>query len=768
MRTLPWIIAGLLALRGIAEEKPRFGGAPRDAAAYALRDRIVEARRTQGIEPAIRILDREGRDFIKRSDATGWFDFFEALREETTSGGGRADHDWRLAVTEWCYRYCTDVGEGYWASQWTPLMHERCFEAGRYGAARGVIDRERARLLEECREIDLEKLKPVRPAHPGFPAIQLRSLGARERIDTKAFAFFMAGARQDLVEGKWRRGIEAAVLAADSEMGNLKWYQQRPNLTDSKAAVRDKTGNWREAKLLVADGYRFLGLVELELGTLRELCEFNPGESLGAHRVATGRCRALHAEYVLGQKGPEVVMEIGKVSRGLEGDAGAPRDDAERMRLLIADIHFRQGNAKRGWEVLGEVRGRDLSRDARFEADREWCRHRVDLGLADGVEPVLVDLLRIAREGGLKQREIDLYEIYARLLVSLGRYDDALAIQQELIRLLRSFDLFPRLPAALAQLARIHALIGERSRAEARLREAREMLEQAELPAPTKEWLGAPLGKKLPGPADGYEPAATRADLQPRRAVMVPLEGLPSRGLFTLSNFSAKPVRGKLHFRGSGLSLGAVGDASVTVNVAAPGGGGGLTHPLEVPAGEMVAIDLAQAPAADSGTTTVTILWQPEEGEPQTAEWSAEPAEQGVSIAVTDAGDYFDNPFYLIPVYHLIQYQDAFAEVADLRVVASAPTRVELYDSNDELVFVDADGDGAFTSEGDIISKDLNRNGSGDLVLDASAKELRFRLFVRPIDRKGLDELTLDLQMLWQGEWITHSTDRLIFAGAAE
>jgi len=764
------IAVGLCVCLGQLAGAPLFGNAPKDEAAIALKERIVAAYRSQGIERGIQMLDADGRAFIKGSGATGKFDFFSAVVTDAANGSGREDLEWRLAVTEWCYNFSWAEGEGYWYRFLTPVMHERYFEAGRYGAARAVLDRERTRKLEGGRELDIAQLATDGRVNAEFPAIARKTLGGLERIETKDFPFFISQAQQDLVEGKWRSGMEAAALASEHAMSTIKSFEARPNLVDSKAMASEMTANWRRAKMLSADGFRFLDLPELEVQELEELSGFEHDEWKGWSDVMMGRSRASQLTYILGRENRiETIKSMEEIRQEFKKERYTSKEDSDRVYLMIADIHFRDGNAGRGWAVIDEIRNKaGQSRDMKFEVDREWARHRVNTGNPEWVEPVLISLLTIAREGGLKQREIELYEIYARLLVALGRYGDALVIQKELVRLLKSFDLFPRLPGALYQLAAIHALLGEGDRADSALKDARRTLEIAELPDASRKRFGAALNHPLPEPSNENKAADPITDLQPMKSMTIPLEGLLARGLFTLTNLSGRKVAGELQFQGDGLVFRDPQEGIISLNVSAPDGLKQLRRKVAIAAGDFLAIDLSRNSPLDAGVSQVSIRWQPDEGNPQSAEWTAEDAEVGISFAITDAGEYLDNPFYLIPVYHLLQYKDAFAEVADIRVVASAPARVELYDQDDELVFVDVDGDGSFVSEGDMISKDLNRNSLGDLTLDAAKQEMRFRLFVRPVTVDHQKPLSLDLQLLQQGEWVTHSTDRIVFPEKGE
>lgn len=765
MRTLLLIAICHFPASGLMAQKMIFGDAPEDKTALALRDRIVESYRAQGIPAAIKMLDTEGAKFIEAGGATTRYDFFNALNFEAmdNSRSGSIDRNWKLALIEWCYNHCRKEGRSYWYGWFVPTMHELYFSAGKYGAARAVIDYEQSRRIENGNELDVNKMAVAGSVHNGFPALRKRNLDPKRRILTKEFRFFLSQAEQDIMEGKWRQGMEATALAADRAMGDFKWSKARPENTDSKLVMTDYTGHWRRAKWLSAKGLRFLGLPELELKECEELTKFNLEEGRGAYDVQMGLARELHLKYMLGMADESVIPKMAEIRAIQQSEVYKAEEDADRVYLMIADCHFRQKNAKRGWEIVDEIRAKQShSRDMKFEVDSEWCRHRVDTGLTEGAETVLIGLLKIAREGGLKQREIELYETYASLLVVLGRYEDALVIQRELIRLLKSFDLFPRLPGALHYLAGIHSLLGERDRAAASLKKANSDLDSAKLPDASKTRLREVLARPLPEAPENHKPKETNADLQPQRSMMVPLEGLPARGLFTLTNHTGKEVSGILSFRGTGLAFRENQAEMIGLDVSVPAGRDELSRQINIPAGDFLAIDLSRSPTA-ADHAKVSITWSPKTGEPQTAEWTAEPAEKGVSIAITDAAQYLDNPFYLIPIYHLLQYKDAFAQVADVRVSASAPTRIELYDQNDELIFVDADGDGEFSSEGDMISKDVNRNSRGDLTLEASRQEMRFRLFVRPADVKPGQELSLDLQLLQQGEWVTHSTDRLIF-----
>lgn len=744
-----------------------FGDAPEDKAAMALAGKIAATHRSDGVEKAVALLEKEGRAFIKNSGATARFDFFSSLMAEAMAGRGRANQEWSLALTEWCYLYCRDVGEDYWCDKFTPEMHRGYFQAGRYGAARKVLEFDRLRQLENQEDLDISIFPASGPFDAAFPAIAKRTPGKTRNLPTKKFSIFIAQSRQDLAEGKWQRAMEAAAMGYSNAMGMYSWHKQRPNLTDSKNMMTDMTGHWRRLRTVMASGYRFLDLKELELKECLEMVAFNQEEGREFWDVKMAEARAAHLKVVLGRADASVLREMEEIRVVLLTPDYNALDDADRVSLMMADIHFLSGEEAKGWGIIDKIRAnKGLSRDMKYEVDMEWCRHRVATKKYDSVETELVRLLEIAREGGLKQREIALYEIYAGLLIGLGRYEDALVIQNELLRLLRSFDLFTRIPSAMGQLARIQAAMGQRTQAEASVKEARERLEAGKIPDDAKSRLRAGLDVPLPETADRFQSNQEGTDLQPVRSMSIPLAGLPARGLFTLTNFSGAEVRGELVFRGSGLVFRDAGDAMVALDVDDPKGKPTLSQQISLPAGSVKLIDFSRWEEAGDNETKVALEWKPAKGKPQTAEWKAEQEEKAVSIAVTDAAEYMDNPFYLIPIYHLLQYQDTFARAADVRVVGSQPARVELYNEKDELVSVDANGDGAFTIDGDMVSQDLNRNGFGDLELKADVKETRFRMFVRPLKIEPGKEITFDLQLFEAGQWTTFSSDRLVFPKA--
>ena len=760
-----------LASFSFAETKERFGNAPPSQAALDLCAKVAKTYQASGIAAALALLNSEGRTFVQTAPALDRFDFFGSIAHEAAFGGGRGDLAWETAATEWIYQYGRYEGEDFWYRDIIDDLYKLYFTSGRYAEARGVISYESNRLAEgRGTEFEVSGFKAKGFIRPDFPEFKRRVMPAE--LSHYRYAYLMSSmAMQDLAEGKWRRALEEAGITKTVAASTLKWYGTRKNLIDADQMISQMTDVWRSGSDVTAEAYRFLGMKELELAEYQEMVGFKAEEGRAREYVDLAECRAAHLRYSLGTAGAPVIRKLVAAQAKLKSNERVSVDDWQKISLLIADIQFGEGDLKKGWAILdGLLQDPSISPQMDYFASSEWCRHRVAENLLDGVEAKLIRLLEKAREGGVKRQEIDLYQIYARFLIAAGRLNDALRIQNELLRLLHSFDLYPRLPEALHDLARIQALMGQAASAEATHRDARSAFDGKKVPGAFAKRIGDLVASPLPVPAHPAPRAAVAGiDIQPRRSLMIPLASLPARGLFTLANPGGEPQSGKLILKGPGL-FAFQHDSSGQLNVELDHDNGlaEITRPLTLAPGEAMRVDLSLAAPKVGDGAAVELVWQPETGPAQSAAWQAGKAEEGVSAAISDASEYLDNPFYLFPIYHLIQYQDDFEQALDVRLIASQPTRVELYDHNDTLVMVDAAGDGALDSKGDLVSMDFNGNGLPDLRLEPKAKELRFRLFVQPLQTIPAEGLVLELQIRQQGKWFTCATDRLLPSGSSK
>lgn len=744
-------------------EAPSFGNAPINEPARELGRNVYSAYKSGGMPVALKMLDAEGLAFVRSNNAIAQFDYFSMLRDLALFSEEREDQVWSAGIVEWIYRHARSTGDNYWYRNILTDMYQAHVSAGRYGEAREIINYELNRLAEgDDTEMEIYSFKSNGPLMKDFPGILRRE--ANKKMNWREAEFLSYAASLDLAEGKWARAMEQSSFTRRHAEGNINWYAQRPTLQDSKIMIDQLMGLWRFSREVEAEIWDFVGLPELELRAHEEVGKFKASDGNAQHYVLISKCRNLQLRFLLGKADASVVDELKRLQVKLKAMNEVAPDDVKEISLSIADVLLRGGRAEEGWVLLDEMRkDASSSSQTRFRANREWCRHRVMIGELDGVEPQLLSLLEISRTGGIKREEIDLYRIYSDFLVASGRYNDALRIQGELIRLLKTFNVYPRLPEAMHGLAKIRALMGQKQSADDALTSARQQLDGIKLPAESIDRIRSIITTPLPAMRQ-EDTAVAKIDLQPLRSLMIPLVGLPARGLFSLTNPSGKYESGKLSIVGNGLVLRYDANAAqVLVQVGAQNGQARLVHPLTIKPGSTVLVDLSLEMNQKDPSQSVTIEWQPNAGgSKQTAVWKADKPEEGISIAVTDASEYLDNPFYLIPIYHLLQFKGDYDQAVDFRIQSTQPARVEMYDQGEQLIFVDAEGDGQFTTVGDLIGQDMNRNGEPDLRLAAKENERRFMLLIRPLSPLKGKDLELKIQVKIQGVWETHSTDRII------
>jgi hypothetical protein len=135
------------------------------------------------------------------------------------------------------------------------------------------------------------------------------------------------------------------------------------------------------------------------------------------------------------------------------------------------------------------------------------------------------------------------------------------------------------------------------------------------------------------------------------------------------------------------------------------------------------------------------------------------PADTVSTSAVIDAGIYRTDGFCMIPVYHHLQSREPGP--ANLRVVASVPCRVELYDEAGQLRMVDATGNGSCLDGGDWLREDADGNGAVELTPAADTGETNFHLFVDPDGAIPAEGIALKIEWLVDGQWYPAAEDRI-------
>ena len=220
----------LVSLSPAAEEEPTFGDKPEHKPSQELARQAYVAYQGGGMDAALRFLDTQGREYIDKSGALERYDFFSMLRSLALFSKEREDTVWSAGVVGWIYRYGRFDGENFWYRTMVADMYQVHVSAGRYGAAREVINYELTRLATDGQtEVEIERFKVLRPLIEDFPGVMLRKPHA-EIVNWREMDFLSSLAALDLAEGKWARALEECSVTQEHAVGNLRWHAERPTL----------------------------------------------------------------------------------------------------------------------------------------------------------------------------------------------------------------------------------------------------------------------------------------------------------------------------------------------------------------------------------------------------------------------------------------------------------------------------------------------------------------------------------------------------------
>ncbi|MBN2703595.1 MAG: hypothetical protein JXR23_05215 [Pontiellaceae bacterium] len=400
----------------------------------------------------------------------------------------------------------------------------------------------------------------------------------------------------------------------------------------------------------------------------------------------------------------------------------------ENMQGILdkARIYHAVGKKAEAWEIVNEL-FKEAQQDVNPRRIMRVMDTAIDLALADGgthpeLENWLKTALTDARKMGDKFKEIPLYEKYADFLVLKERYAEALTIQQEAVRLSQAV----RLPKRLAE-------------------------NQTRL---------ADIQKQMP---TSSIVKIERTDIQPRLSYSAALPEQAVHGRFYLHNPSIKPSKGTLLLTGPIEQTAWVKEQEWLMLSTSP-----LYKEAEsslsitLGTGKTCVIDITGVPLENGAGGTVNCQWIPEGAEDASAfsQWNYEAAQTEKRTAIIDAHEFIDNPYYLIPINHMLQRIDSNkAQAVDFSVSASNPMRIESYDAaSGQLLAVDADGDGDFLDAGDLVVGDTNQNNWPDLFLKAEDKRASLVMYVKPL-APITQEIELIISIQVDGTWQTDATD---------
>ncbi|MBK1833134.1 tetratricopeptide repeat protein [Roseibacillus ishigakijimensis] len=427
----------------------------------------------------------------------------------------------------------------------------------------------------------------------------------------------------------------------------------------------------------------------------------------------------------------------------------------QNAELVEAKHYLIRGERENGMAIIDRL----ADEEGYIPAKVQQVIYHIQSGTTAGMEKKLLALLKLYREQGLKIKEWRLYAAYADLLILEERWEEALQMRREALRLTRAFGLTVHEAHQAARLSQLLQAFGQESEAEELARATREVARNKTLIPPfNRKVIEGILRKELPpiSLASRDENAKASTHLQPNAAVVVPLAASGGYGKLTLANLSDQAVTGQLELSGlpSSWQENAL-ESEVTISI---GAGEARAHrPLTLAPGTFLLLSLNNENPYQEGE--LLVEWQPEGESSQRSAWTFSTAEEGFNKAVIDAGHYHLNEFYGVPVYHhLIKQAATDEEDMTFRVQSSAPARIEVYDLEDKPLLVDNNGDGNLIGAGDGLFSDQNQDGLVDTRLRNGLGAIRLQVY----PQAGLTtDLTLTLSGLIDGEWSVLAEDTL-------
>ena len=425
------------------------------------------------------------------------------------------------------------------------------------------------------------------------------------------------------------------------------------------------------------------------------------------------------------------------------------------VKLKKARIYHALGRAQEAWDMIDHL-FTETAVDVNPYLKIHMLRTAIDLALADGgIHPKLEKWLILALENerrmGNKFGELSLYEKYAQFLAINGLYEEAVAIQREVVRLAKAMNLPDRLVSAQAVLDQLSNRLPAPESAKTPIPET-PATESKSNDVQATPATSDPQPKIAPENRSGISGQRTHSaeavNIQPSLSLTAALPGQPAHGRFYLINPSANTVQGELHLTGRIDLLKWQNENWLTIGSSPAFPETALSRPLTLAAGAICVIDITGLPDNNEPDVAVECSWMAHGETVATSHWSYRESTSGKRTAVIDAHEIQSNPFYLVPIHHMIQRKEkGKAEWVDLTVEASSPMRIEAYDElTGKLLYIDANGDGDFEDEGDLVTSDANRNNWPDILFGANQHLASVVLYVKPeAGQKEEQELTVKL-----------------------
>lgn len=726
-----------------------------------IRRRVLAAYQAGGVAGGLEALDREFAGYTgQKAYLCG---FYSTMWKEAQTGSGRDDPLWAAAVFDWMMQRVTERGNIYAASSLSHNTYAALDNIGCYGAARKALAPMEKVMATKDLNIDPLTYPEAGPAFDFLPEVRRRNIPTHPTLRPGEHAqgwkgplvpacfdsFLFDLAEQDMRAGEWERGLERVCWVGD-------WFAS----VGGGYSGADECGVTHRMSLAKAFGR--LGLLEAADAEYAAVLADPAGARnyQGRSHLMSSLAR-IHIAMEMARYDPSIPGELDRIGREAAGNRYLPIGFRDEIKVARMWYEVGIGRYAEAEELAEELAASGVARllDARYGRIRIW----MNTGRLSRVEDELRATLLMQRDRGDKMAEIGIYSLYSELLLKQGRLEEAVAMRREVIRLLRGFRLKVRLPESLAILSNLLKRTGNAAGARISAEEAARLAaDSRRIPSRVAHLVASTLAREVPEtpPLELRNGLPLGADLQPVRAVAVPVAGMPLRGISLLANPTSREIAGSLSVGGVPASL-AWDAASQTGRITIGDSSARIAGPQAIRiAPGATALFCISAEAGVPLEKPLILEWHDSAGCGQTSVWEFQVPESGVSEAVVEAGEFKYNPFFGVPLYHHYQHAERDNRRVAFRVRSSRPVRIEVYDQDDRPISVDANGNGSLLDAGDCAFRDANFDGVGELELISG--EAAFRLQAYPEAIPEAAGLEVRVEALIDGKWCPVATDRII------
>ncbi|MDF7799487.1 hypothetical protein P4C99_08425 [Pontiellaceae bacterium B1224] len=738
---------------------------------------VLELHKTQGPEAALEEIERIYQLAERQFNDT--YFFYSFIWYEAQMGTGKADEEWGLAIFQYLWdrdlsshpEYALRLPSGKYCLL-DNIIHQNS-EVGRVAQARALrLEEELFLITQKGLDTSGNTYSDLGPIVSFLPEARRRTSAiyehelpmryqepttrTREDFIDYPYIYVLSGiADTSLESGDW---VKAAELS-DWCIRYADEYLKGNNYNRGEvAAVVSYESRERMAALMLLHGYPDEAAQYLRTYVAKAEDYYRSEErdilrsksDLAAIRIQLGELS--EDDLILVDQAEKAVAEHGWFSR-----SSALKASQNRIRVYHA-----LGQTQEAWEMLDALMA-EMAQDVN---PYHWVRMlntAIDLALTDGavrpeLEEWLILALENARRAGNKFEELPLYEKYAQFLMMKGRYQEAIRIQQEALRLARAMSLPKRISDNRDHLADMQQRIEDEAitAGPAAVSEV-EITETKSQPTDTSE-----ADTSISADISISATILPAIDIQPRLSLSAALPEQAAYGRFYLHNAAAIPQPGTIQLSGALDQPDWRNEQWLTVNASPTFETVQLSKDYILEAGASCIIDIFGLPLENGEGAKVGCHWIPA-GKSQagvSGTWEYRTAETGKRTAVVDAHELQDNPYYLIPIHHMIQRTHADQQATvDFTVEASSSMRIETYDATSgELLAIDANGDGDFLDRGDQIVGDDNRNSWPDLVFTEGQCLTSLVMYVQPAATTAGD-IELTVKTRTGDEWQVDAID---------